>query len=136
MTEMLSRQQRRQLARKSQKHQRKIEKIINIYNQTSIHDESETNNHLQAKKTEGWVPKHQEVEIAGKLIPGLVYVGTPPQVETIYGEFQRCSAYIDPSLPINMYSKVDSQIELNPSCSYDSLNSFERNQYLDWLVFW
>ncbi|MBY6059825.1 hypothetical protein, partial [Leisingera daeponensis] len=45
----------------------------------------------------GWVPSSETACVAGRNIGGMVYVGTPPLLNT-YGYRDKCRAYIDPSL--------------------------------------
>ena len=134
MTKMLSRQQRRYLARQSQKQDQQIEQVNELDSHVTIRGGSKTKSYSQLEQVQGWVPKHQEVEIAGKLVRGLVYVGKPPIVQTIFGENQFCNAYIDPSLPVSMTSSQKSHVGTDFYFTYASLSPFERNKYLDWLV--
>ena len=134
MTKMLSRQQRRYLARQSQKQDQQIEQVNELDSHVTIRGGSKTKSYSQLEQVQGWVPKHQEVEIAGKLVRGLVYVGKPPIVQTIFGENQFCNAYIDPSLPVSMTSSQKSYVGTDFYFTYASLSPFERNKYLDWLV--
>jgi hypothetical protein len=52
-----------------------------------------------AVKVQGWVPKGQRITIAGREIDGMVYVGTPPKMNS-HGYGEKCRAYIDPSLSV------------------------------------
>ena len=134
MTNILSRQQRRYLARQSQKHNRQVEKHSKLNNHATICNETKPKSNSKAKPVQGWVPRHQEVEIAGKLVRGLVYVGKPPRVKTLFGEKQRCEAYIDTSLLISDISNQTMNSTSNFYATYSTLNPMERNKYLDWLV--
>ena len=134
MTNILSRQQRRHLARQSQKHNRNVEKLNRLNGHATIYSNFESEFNVQAEKGQGWVPKGTVVDIAGKLVRGLVYVGKPPLVKTTFGEKQRCEAYIDTSLPISDISNQTMNSTSNSYATYSTLNPMERNKYLDWLV--
>ena len=134
MTKMLSRQQRRYLARQSQKHHQHEENPKELNSHATVRGSTKTISNIQPEQVQGWVPKHQEVEIAGKLVRGLVYVGKPPIVQTIFRKNQYCNAYIDPSLLVSTISRQKSHVGSNFYCTYASLSPFERNKYLDWLV--
>ncbi|WP_367383448.1 TerB N-terminal domain-containing protein, partial [Roseobacter sp. HKCCD8198] len=47
----------------------------------------------------GWVPSSETASVAGRNIGGMVYVGTPPLLNS-YGYRDKCRAYIDPSLSV------------------------------------
>ncbi|MGB7407262.1 MAG: hypothetical protein WA908_02055, partial [Pontixanthobacter sp.] len=76
----------------------------------SVDEESETEemsergrlnkNGFTTSDMSGWIAAGQSVEIAGRSIPGMVYVGTPPQVgESYYRSSSR--AFIVPSLHVH-----------------------------------
>ena len=46
-----------------------------------------------------WVPSSETAGVAGRDVGGMVYVGTPPLLNT-YGYRDKCRAYIDPSLSV------------------------------------
>lgn len=48
---------------------------------------------------DGWFPLRETASVAGRDIGGMVYVGTPPLLNT-YGYRDKCRAYIDPSLSV------------------------------------
>ena len=80
---------------------------------------------------QSWVPKGQTVNIAGREVDGMVYVGTTPQIgSSYYGE--SCRAYIDPSLSV---ARVGSARAAGMGYwpGYSSIPAVCRATYLDWL---
>ena len=83
----------------------------------------------------GWVPSNSSIEIAGRVIPGLIYYGEPPLVKDDFIRSHDFGCiYIDPTLEVSDGNK-DSESELNsPAISYRELLPSERANYLDWLA--
>ena len=80
---------------------------------------------------QGWVPKGQTVNIAGREVDGMVYVGTPPQIgSSYYGE--SCRAYIDPSLSVAPVGSARAA-GMGYWPGYSSIPAVCRATYLDWL---
>ena len=62
----------------------------------------------------GWVSANDVIEIAGREIPGLVYVGIPPKTKIISGsKFNFSQFYIDPRLEI-AEDVGDARITISP----------------------
>jgi tellurite resistance protein len=71
--------------------------------------------------------------VAGRNIGGMVYVGTPPLLNT-YGYRDKCRAYIDPSLSVAR-SGADKSGEGMPYWpGYSDISPQCRATYLDWLA--
>lgn len=86
----------------------------------------------KATRHTGWVPSSDTVEIAGRDIGGMVYVGTPPRLND-YGHRDKCRAYIDPSLSVarDGTDKVGNYMPYWPG--YSEIPAQCRATYLDWL---
>ncbi|MEY8879846.1 TerB N-terminal domain-containing protein [Donghicola sp. XS_ASV15] len=81
----------------------------------------------------GWVPSSETASVAGRNIGGMVYVGTPPLLNT-YGYRDKCRAYIDPSLSVAR-SGADKAGEGMPYWpGYSDISPQCRATYLDWLA--
>lgn len=81
----------------------------------------------------GWVPSNETASVAGRNIGGMVYVGTPPLLNT-YGYRDKCRAYIDPSLSVAR-SGADKAGEGMPYWpGYSDISPQCRATYLDWLA--
>ncbi|MDK3075813.1 TerB N-terminal domain-containing protein [Sedimentitalea sp. JM2-8] len=81
----------------------------------------------------GWVPSNETASVAGRNIGGMVYVGTPPLLNT-YGYRDKCRAYIDPSLSVAR-SGADKDGEGMPYWpGYSDISPQCRATYLDWLA--
>ncbi|ABA79393.2 hypothetical protein GQF56_06010 [Rhodobacter sphaeroides] len=81
----------------------------------------------------GWVPSGETASVAGRNIGGMVYVGTPPLLNT-YGYRDKCRAYIDPSLSVAR-SGSDKAGEGMPYWpGYSDISPQCRATYLDWLA--
>lgn len=81
----------------------------------------------------GWVPSSETASVAGRNIGGMVYVGTPPLLNT-YGYRDKCRAYIDPSLSVAR-SGADKAGEGMPYWpGYSDISPQCRAIYLDWLA--
>lgn len=95
-----------------------------------------TPSHAQKKpmrQQKGWVPKGEVVSIHTRDIPGLVYFGTAPSINT-HGYGEKCRAYIDPSLPVARagHDKEGKGMPYWPG--YSSIPPECRATYLDWLA--
>jgi hypothetical protein len=81
----------------------------------------------------GWLAKGEYVEIAGRKIDGMIYVGpAPPLDRDGYG--QKCRAYIDPSLVVAGFGRDPTGSQLPYRASYHDINPVCRATYLDWLA--
>lgn len=81
----------------------------------------------------GWVPSSEVASVAGRNIGGMVYVGTPPLLNT-YGYRDKCRAYIDPSLSVARFG-ADKDGEGMPYWpGYSDISPQCRATYLDWLA--
>ncbi|WP_316015787.1 TerB N-terminal domain-containing protein, partial [Roseobacter sp. HKCCA0434] len=81
---------------------------------------------------QGWVGPGQSVEVAGRAIGDMVYVGVPPKVSG-RGLQESCRAYIDPSLPVAPKAKRNiSDMPYWPG--YSDIGLQHRAVYLDWLA--
>ena len=76
----------------------------------------------------GWVPPGGQAIVAGRVIGGMVYVGTPA------GEAGRSRAWIDPSLPASASGRDRGGEDLPYWPSYADLPPRSRATYLDWLA--
>jgi hypothetical protein len=82
---------------------------------------------------QGWIPKGETVEIVGRWIQGMIYVGPAPNVQGRgYGE--RCRAYIDPAQPVEPASSAQSGEGMPYWPGYSSIPATCRATYLDWLA--
>jgi tellurite resistance protein len=81
----------------------------------------------------GWIPSNETASVAGRNIGGMVYVGTPPLLNT-HGYRDKCRAYIDPSLSVAR-SGADKTGEGMPYWpGYSDISPQCRATYLDWLA--
>lgn len=77
-----------------------------------------------------WVPQGHSVEIAGRNIGGLVYVGTPPRV----GQYrEKCRAYIDPMVSVSRNGNDLDGNGMGYWPSYSEISTSSRATYLEWL---
>lgn len=81
----------------------------------------------------GWVPSSDTVQIAGRDIGGMIYVGTPPRLND-FGYRDKCRAYIDPSLSVARKGTDFAGDELPYWPSYSDISANSRATYLDWLA--
>lgn len=79
----------------------------------------------------GWVPATKNAKVDGRDIGGMVYVGTPPQVNKFK---KKCSAYIDPSLPVDARGLGAGDHRVPFWVGYSEINPPLRATYLDWLA--
>ena len=84
-------------------------------------------------KVQGWLRKGQVTTIAGREIDGMVYVGTPPKINSQgYGE--KCRTYIDPSLSVASSGSDKNGDGMSYWPGYSSIPAVCRATYLDWLA--
>lgn len=86
-----------------------------------------------SRRHQGWVPKGQPVTIAGRTIDGMVYVGTPPRIDSSYNS-ENCRAYIDPSLSVARIGSDKNGDNMSYWPGYSSIPAVCRATYLDWLA--
>jgi len=84
-------------------------------------------------KTSGWVPSSETASVAGRNIGGMVYVGTPPLLNT-YGYRDKCRAYIDPSLSVARSGNDKAGNGMPYWPGYSDISAQCRATYLDWLA--
>lgn len=82
---------------------------------------------------QGWVPKGEIVEIAGRRIDGMIYVGTPPAQHT-HGYGEKSRPYIDPSLPLARSGSDKAGHGMPYWPGYSGITPLCRATYLDWLA--
>ncbi len=101
--------------------------------QIAVRKERERGRPVKATRRTGWVPSSESVDVGGRIIGGMVYVGTPPRLND-YGYRDKCRAYIDPSLSVarNGTDKVGNYMPYWPG--YSEIPSQCRATYLDWLA--
>lgn len=84
-------------------------------------------------RQQGWVPRGQLVNIAGRTIDGMVYVGKPPRISsTHFGE--SCRAYIDPSLSVAQVGSDRNGVNMSHWPGYSNIPAVCRATYLNWLA--
>ena len=81
----------------------------------------------------GWVPSSETASVAGRNIGGMVYVGTPPLLNT-KGYREKCRAYIDPSLQVAKLGADVAGSGLPYWPSYSEISPECRATYLNWLA--
>lgn len=81
----------------------------------------------------GWLPSYETASVAGRNIGGMVYVGTPPLLNT-YGYRDKCRAYIDPSLSVARSGNDKAGDGMPYWPGYSDISPQCRATYLDWLV--
>ena len=81
-----------------------------------------------------WVASDKTVEIAGRKIPGMLFVGKPPIVNNLFGKRTILSHfYINPDLEVGNVSPPDATNLESNDWSYDQFTPTDRANYLDWL---
>jgi len=94
---------------------------------------AERNQPSRVASKSGWVPSSETASVAGRNIGGMVYVGTPPLLNT-YGYRDKCRAYIDPSLSVAR-SGTDKAGDGMPYWpGYSDISPRCRATYLEWLA--
>ena len=83
----------------------------------------------------GWVPPDCTIEIAGRSISGMVYVGKPPKKKQSK-EIKRVpsNVYIDPDLEIIDPPYQPQYLSLSKELTYDKMSPADRGIYLNWLA--
>jgi len=88
---------------------------------------------IKSARHQGWVPLGESASVRGRDIGGMVYVGTPPLVNT-YGFRDKCRAYIDPSLPVARTGDDPDGHGMPYWPGYSDISPRCRATYLDWLA--
>jgi len=88
---------------------------------------------IKSSRHQGWVPLGECASVRGRDIGGMVYVGTPPSVNT-YGFRDKCRAYIDPSLPVARTGDDPDGHGMPYWPGYSDISPRCRATYLDWLA--
>ncbi|MFN4340147.1 TerB N-terminal domain-containing protein [Parvibaculum sp.] len=87
---------------------------------------------MEHKGPKGWIQKNEAVDIGGRSLGGMIYVGAPPLLSP--GGHGKCRAYIDPSLPVAK-AGTDMAGESMPYWpGYSDIPAECRATYLDWLA--
>ena len=135
MTIEITQQRQSLLNRQNLNESQQIAKLNKALKSSKIrsHTNFKSKSIIQADQVQGWVPKNKSINIAGRIVEGMVYIGTPPNVKTIEGKYQSCVAYLDPSLPITFGSTSSSFDEGYLYATYSALKPVERGKYLNWL---
>ena len=81
----------------------------------------------------GWVPSAETVNVAGRDIGGMVYVGTPPLLNN-HGYRDKCRAYIDPSLSVARTGDDRAGEGMSYWPGYSDISARNRATYLEWLA--
>jgi uncharacterized tellurite resistance protein B-like protein len=89
--------------------------------------------HPQPSYQAGWVPKGENIIIAGREIDGMVYVGKAPILDNA-GYGQTCRAFIDPKLAVSAYERDPAGTFMSYWPGYSSIQPACRATYLDWLA--
>lgn len=84
------------------------------------------------RRVQGWIPKGQALEIAGRAIDGMVYIGTPPNVGSSYYR-EPCRTYIDPSLSVAQSGEDRHGTQMSYWPGYSNIPAVCRATYLNWL---
>lgn len=82
---------------------------------------------------QGWAPKGQPIALHGRVLRGMVYVGTPPVLKR-YGYGEKCRAYLDPALPVARRGEDRSGSHMPYWPCYSDISPLCRATYLDWLA--
>ncbi|WP_240453770.1 TerB N-terminal domain-containing protein [Chachezhania antarctica] len=81
----------------------------------------------------GWIRSDETTSVAGRNIGGMVYVGTPPSLNT-NGYRSKCRGYIDPALPVAKRGTDVAGSGLPYWPNYSEISPDCRATYLDWLA--
>lgn len=87
----------------------------------------------KAGRQQGWIPKGSSISLHGRVLPGMIYLGTPPVLKR-YGYGEKCRPYIDPALPVDRRSDDPSGSQLPYWPNYSEIPPVCRATYLDWLA--
>lgn len=79
-----------------------------------------------------WYPKHESVTVAGRVIGGMVYVGTPPRRNS-YSFEDRSRPVIDPALPVARGGNDRTGEGMPYWPGYSDISPTCRATYLTWL---
>ena len=148
MNAKLSRQQRRALERsqkKAESTEQKLqstqqepdnyeivffEKTANTQISTSWMNDQGIKNPVKAD----WVSSDEDVEVAGRKLPGMLFVGKPPTITNLFGDRANLGFfYINPDLEVGNASPLDAINLESIEWSYDQFTPTDRANYLDWL---
>ncbi|MFN4337642.1 TerB N-terminal domain-containing protein [Parvibaculum sp.] len=80
----------------------------------------------------GWVPKGESASVGGRSLGGMVYAGVPPLTHP--GGYDKCRAYVDPSLPVAKSGSDRAGNSLPYWPGYSDIPAICRATYLDWLA--
>lgn len=92
----------------------------------------QTSRQPKLRSMQGWIPKGQGLQIADRMIDGMVYFGTPPNVGSSYYR-EPCRAYIDPSLSVAKSGEDRPGAQMSYWPGYSNIPAVCRATYLDWL---
>lgn len=87
---------------------------------------------MKPEYRKGWIPKDEVAEIAGRRLGGMIYVGAPPRQSS--GGYNKCRAYIDPSLPVAKAGTDAAGNSMSYWPGYSDIPAECRATYLDWLA--
>jgi tellurite resistance protein len=87
---------------------------------------------MEQKYPKGWMPKSEVVNIGGRSLGGMIYVGAPPLLSP--GGYNKCRAYIDPSLPVAKAGTDAAGNSMPYWPGYSDIPVECRATYLDWLA--
>lgn len=82
---------------------------------------------------QGWVPAKQFVNVHGRNLAGMIYVGTPPTLNR-HGYGEKCRSYIDPSIPVGRVGNDKEGTGMSYWPGYSTIPPECRATYLDWLA--
>ena len=148
MNVKLSRQQRRALERSQKKEQSTEQKRQSAQHQADSYDiklfENTANTQISTSwmNDQGiknpvkadWVGSDKKVEVAGRTLPGMLFVGKPPTITNQYGDSVNLGFfYINPDLEVGNVSPLDATNLESIEWSYDQFTPTDRANYLDWL---
>lgn len=82
---------------------------------------------------QGWVPAEKIVNVHGRNLAGMIYIGTPPTLNR-HGYSEKCRSYIDPSLPVGRVGNDKEGNGMPYWPGYSTIPPECRATYLDWLA--
>lgn len=85
------------------------------------------------RNRQGWVPKGESVQVSGRDIGGMVYVGTPLLLNS-NGFREKCRAFIDPALSVARAGSDVAGGAMSYWPGYSDIPAECRATYLDWLA--
>ena len=89
--------------------------------------------HVSASPHDCWIPDGTEIDVAGRTLRGLVYVGKDLDPVAAHPWIDIEPALIDPSLPVAATGTQSPPRRVWP-IAYEKLAPSERAEYLDWLA--